>query len=322
MGLPRPRPHPEGQSAAAARLTFRQLRRLVTGMERKTHIDTFGAIALILFALNLGFNQVVIKVTNGGFGPVFLAGLRSVGAALVLLVWMKARGVSFTLPRSSVLGGIASGVLFSVEFMCLFSALDLTTVGRVSIIFYSMPVWLALAAHVLLPSERLNAVRVIGMVLAMTGVALALLDRSNGQASLAGDLLALLGALCWAGIALCVRMTPLSRVPPEQQVLWQLIISAPVLLVMAPFFGDLLRDLQPIHYWGLAFQIFAVASFGFLSWFWLLTIYPAASVASFSFLSPVFAVILGWLLLGEHAGWTIWGALSLVAAGIYLINRK
>jgi drug/metabolite transporter (DMT)-like permease len=291
-------------------------------MDRKTHIDTFGAVALILFALNLGFNQVVIKVSNGGFGPVFLAALRSVGGAVVLLVWMKARGVSFALPHSSIAGGIASGVLFSVEFLCLFIALDLTTVGRVSIIFYSMPVWLALAAHVLLPAERLSVVRVIGMVLAMAGVALALLDRSNGQASLLGDLLALAAALCWAGIALCVRVTPLTRVPPEQQLLWQLIISAPVLLLAAPFFGDLMRDVLPIHMWGLTFQIFAVASFGYLSWFWLLTVYPASSVASFSFLSPVFAVILGWLLLGEHAGWTIWAALLLVAAGIYLINRK
>ena len=291
-------------------------------MERKSYIDTFGAVALVLFALNLAFNQVVVKVTNGGFGPVFLAGLRSVGGAVVLLVWMKARGVSFTLPRSSITAGVISGALFAIEFMCLFTALDLTTVGRVSIIFYSMPVWLALSAHVLLPAERLSRLRSVGLVLAMGGVVLALLDRSNGQASLLGDLLALCGAFCWAAIAMLVRVTPLSRVPPEQQLLWQLIISAPLLVLAAPLFGDLLRDVQPIHLWGLAFQIIAVASFGFLAWFWLMSIYPASSVASFSFLSPVFSVILGWLLLGEHVGWTIWVALALVAAGIFLINRK
>ena len=123
--------------------------------------------ALVLFALNLAFNQVVVKVTNGGFGPVFLAGLRSVGGAVVLVLWMKARGVSFSLPRSSVMAGVISGALFAIEFMCLFTALALTTVGRVSIIFYSMPVWLALSAHVLLPTERLNSLRSIGLVLAM-----------------------------------------------------------------------------------------------------------------------------------------------------------
>jgi drug/metabolite transporter (DMT)-like permease len=61
---------------------------------------------------------------------------------------------------------------------------------------------------------------------------------------------------------------------------------------------------------------------GFLAWFWLLTVYPAASVASFSFLSPVFAVLLGWLILSEEITPSVWAALLLVATGIYLINRK
>ena len=52
---------------------------------------------MIAFALNLAFNQVVIKVTNGGFNPVFSAGLRSLGAIVVLVIWMKMRGVSFGL---------------------------------------------------------------------------------------------------------------------------------------------------------------------------------------------------------------------------------
>jgi drug/metabolite transporter (DMT)-like permease len=72
----------------------------------------------------------------------------------------------------------------------------------------------------------------------------------------------------------------------------------------------------------MAFQIICVASLGFLSWFWLLTIYRASSVASFSFLSPVLAVFFGWALLGEHIGPAVLAALILVAAGIYLINRK
>ena len=50
--------------------------------------------------------------------------------------------------------------------------------------------------------------------------------------------------------------------------------------------------------------------------------YKASDIASFAFLSPVLAVLLGWLLLGEQIGPQIWGALALVALGIYLINRK
>ncbi|MEL6103925.1 MAG: EamA family transporter, partial [Pseudomonadota bacterium] len=119
-------------------------------MARKDHMDTLGAVALTAFALHLAFNQVVIKVTNDGFGPVFQAGLRSFGAVLVLWLWMWTRSIPVRLPRNAMWGGVIAGILFGVEFICLYNALDLTTVSRASIIFYSMPVWLALAAHFVL----------------------------------------------------------------------------------------------------------------------------------------------------------------------------
>ncbi len=291
-------------------------------MERKDHMDMFGAAALITFALHLAFNQVVIKVTAGGFGPVFQAGLRSAGAVLVLFIWMRLRGVSLSFPRNAWAGGIAAGLLFSLEFMCLYSALDITTVSRSSVIFYSMPVWLSLIAHLFFPGERLTGLKIVGLMLAMTGVAIALADRGGGQVSWAGDLLALAAAICWAAIVVCVRLTPLSKVPPAQQLMCQVMVSAPILLILAPFMGPLLREVAPIHIAGLLFQIVFIASLGFLVWFWLMTIYPSSSVASFSFLSPVFSVLLGWFLLSEDVAPSVWGALVLVASGIYLINRR
>lgn len=291
-------------------------------MDRKTSMDMSGATALVAFALLLGFNQVVIKVTGGGFGPVFLAALRSAGAVVVLLIWMRFKGVPLVMPKGVSSWGVLSGFLFAFEFICLFTALDLTSVSRASVIFYSMPVWLALAAHLLLPGERMSGPRMIGLVLAMCGVMWALADRDGADVSWLGDLAALGAALGWAGVALLLRATPLITVKPEVQLLWQVAISAPILFVLAPFMGDLVRDLQPVHLAGLAFQIVCVSSLGYLFWFWLLTIYPAASVASFSFLSPVFSVLLGWLLLNEQVDVSILGALALVAAGIYLINRR
>lgn len=291
-------------------------------MEERRAIDGFGAAALIGFASVLAFNQVVIKVTGGGFNPVFQAGLRSAGGLVVLLVWIRLRGVPVAVPRPAIFWGVVSGLLFSFEFICLFVALDLTTVSRASVIFYSMPVWLGLAAHFWLPGERLSGLRALGMGLAMAGVAVALLDRADGEASLAGDLLALVATLGWAAIALVVRVTPQSRIAPELQLFFQLAVSAPVLLILAPLFGDLIRDLQLIHLAGLAFQAICVVSLGFLLWFWLMSIYRASSVASFSFLSPVLAVLFGWLLLDEQIGPQIWLALAMVAAGVVLINRK
>ena len=291
-------------------------------MTRKDHMDLFGATALIAFALHLAFNQVVIKVTSGGFGPVYAAGLRSAGAVAVLLIWMRLRGISLHIPRAAWPGGIMAGVLFAAEFFCLFQALDLGAVSRSSVIFYTMPVWLALVAHFVLPGEQLTRARLLGLVLAMGGVALALLDRDSLGVNWTSDLLALAAAVMWAGIVLCLRLTALSEIEPSQQLLMQVLVSAPILLVLSLFMGDFIRDLAPIHVAGLVFQTVAVASLGFMVWFWLMKQYPASSVASFSFLSPVFSVILGWLLLSEEVALSVWVALVLVASGIYLINRK
>lgn len=290
-------------------------------MRRKEHIDAVGAVALTGFSAALGFNQVVVKLVNGGLQPVFNAGLRSAIVVVVLLGWMRFRGVPLRIVPGSGWAGLAIGVVFAVEFLCLFVALDLTTVARTSVIFYSMPVWLGLAAHLLIPGDRLTARKSAGLALAMAGVGWALLDRSgNGEARLMGDLLALGAAWGWAFIALLTKVSPFSRLEPEVQLMWQVAVSAPLLLLAAPLFGPLVREFEPWMTLGVAYQV-ALVSIGFLAWFWLMKIYPASGVASFSFLSPVVGVIFGWVLLGERVGWSLWASLGLVAVGIVLINR-
>ena len=291
-------------------------------MERKDHIDRFGAVALVAISLLLAFNQVVVKVTNGGFSPVANAGLRSAGAVVCLWLWLWWRGRPLGLgPRSLWALGLLSGLVFTLEFILLFNALDLTTVARSSIIFYSMPVWMTLGAHFLLPGDGLSRRKLLGLGLAMAGVALALLDRSDGAAHLGGDLMALGAAMCWAAIGLMAKGTGLRALSAEAQLMWQVIVSALCLLALAPLFGPLTRGVEAVHVAGLLFQIVAVATLGFAAWFWLLARYPASGVASFAFLAPVFGVGLGWLLLGEPVGATLLLALGMVAAGIVLINR-
>jgi drug/metabolite transporter (DMT)-like permease len=290
-------------------------------MEKKSQIDAFGAVALTGFALLLAFNQIVIKVTNGGLQPVFFAGLRSAGAVLCIYLWLRWRGIPLRFEKGTRVAGFAMGCVFAFEFLCLFVALDLTDVSRASVIFYSMPVWLAIMAHFIMPDDKISLVKATGLLLALGGVGVAILTRGDGAGSYWGDLAALGAAVGWAVTAMLAKASPLSRVRPEIQLMWQVAVSAPLLLIAALFFGPLIRDLAPIHIAGLLFQIVVVVSAGFIFWLWLLSIYPASAVASFSFLSPVLAVGLGWLLLGEQVGGSLILALILVALGILLINR-
>ncbi|MBY6114760.1 DMT family transporter [Mameliella alba] len=291
-------------------------------MERKDQMDLAGAVGMVVFASLLAFNQVAIKFTNAGFGPVFAAGVRSGLALLVLGLWLKFSGRRIGELRRTLWPGLMLGGLFSVEFIFLFSSLDMTSVSRASITFYAMPVWLAIVAHFTLPGERLSARRLLGLVLAMAGVAWALADpQSRGGGDIRGDLLALLASWAWAGIALTVRLTRVSELNAEGQLFWQLAVSAVVLCALAPLFGPLMRDTDLLSLFGLGFGVF-VASLGFLFWLRLMAIYPASDIASFSFLSPVMAVGFGWLVFDEPVGIGFIGALVLVAVGIVLINRR
>jgi drug/metabolite transporter (DMT)-like permease len=292
-------------------------------MSAKKGVDAQGIVFLVGLSLLLAFNQIVIKVTNQGFEPVFAAGIRSLGGLLIVWAWMFWRGIPIVLARRVLLPGIGLGLLFSFEFFCLFLALDFTSVARASILFYSMPIWLAIGAHFLLPNERLTMQRSAGLLIAMAGVIWVLADHEAAtETRIWGDLLALAGALGWASLALCVRLTALSNEKPEAQLFIQLLISAPVLLMLAPFFGPSLRQPELVHVLGLSFQIVAIAGFAFAFWFWLIKVYKASSVASFSFLSPVFSVVFGWILLGEALNATVILSLGLVTIGLILVNRR
>ncbi|MGB7286954.1 MAG: DMT family transporter [Salaquimonas sp.] len=296
--------------------------------ERKTHIDQFGAAMLLLTSALFGVNQALVKLVNSGMDPVFQAGLRSLCAIFPLLLFAIWRGKKLGFKEGTLIPGILCGIFFAAEFWLLFNALEYTTVSRSAVLFYTMPVWVSFAAHWLIPGEVLTPKRLAGLLLAVAGVAIALLRNeapATDQAFI-GDLMALTGSFCWAGIALTARLSNFSKTSPEMQMIYQLIVSAPILLGLA-FLGtlsggELFREMTPAL-WGIfAFQVLVVVAFGFALWFWVLSIYPSSNMASFAFLTPLFSVFFGWLFFNEQLTVTLVVALTLVGAGIYLVNRK
>lgn len=294
-------------------------------MERKNHIDAFGASVLISFSVLLGLNQALVKLVNVGFAPVFQAGLRSACAFLPVLAfaWIARRRLSVS---DGTLGpGIVNGLLFSGEFCLLFLALDYTSVARVSLFFYTMPFWVAVGAHFLIPGERLTRSRIAGLAIALAGVTLALSGDdapSAGSKAWLGDLLAVGGAVLWAGIALLTRTTRLSGATPEMNLLYQLAVSAVLLLAIAPLFGEPIREVTPEILGIFTFQFLVVVAFGFVVWFWILMIYPVSDMASFGLLTPIFGVFFGWLIFDDKLTLSFILSLLMVGSGIFLINSR
>ena len=295
-------------------------------MKKKNKIDIFGAVALISFSLLLGINHVVIKVVNSGLDPIFFAGIRSVIAFFFLLICMKIWNKSIVLKKKYIFVSILAGLVFALEFLFLFLALDFTSVSRNSIIYYSMPVWLACLAHFFIPNERLNFLRGIGLIMAFVGVALSILkgvkDFFFNTETFLGDVFAILAAFTWALLILLAKGTKFKEVSPEIQLVWMVMVSGPVLILFSLILTDPIRDFEIIHLWGLLFQSIIVVAGGFLFWLWLLSIYPASGVASFSFLTPIFTIFFGWLILGESLTINFLFAAFLVIFGLILINRQ
>ncbi len=292
--------------------------------QRRDRIDALAATTLVGFNVLLGLNQALVKLVNSGFAPVFQSGLRSACAFLPVLGFALVMRKRLSITDGSLALGLLNGLLFSGEFCLLFLALDYTTVARVSLFFYTMPLWVTLGAHVLVPNERLTAARAAGLILAIGGVALAL---SGPTASLPddawiGDALAILAATCWSGIALLTRTTRLAKCSPEMNLLYQLAVSALLLTALSPLFGDMVRDVTPVIVGIFAFQVVVIVSIGFVVWFWILSIYPVSHMASFSLLAPLFGVFFGWVIFDDEITPAFVAAALLVGAGIVLVNRR
>lgn len=286
-------------------------------------LDRAGFWMLLTLAVLFGANNMLIKMGNDGLQPVFFAAMRSLVAGLALYAWMRLRAIPLRLDLWR--GGVLIGLAFSAEFFLLFIALDQTTVVRASVIFYAMPLWLALMAHVLFPGDRLTWTRLAGFGLGFSGVVLTLVTGHEALSggSLRGDLAALLGGICWALIIVCARLTKLQDTAPETQLMWQFAVSAPVLMALAPLYGgSFIRDFDLGHLALFLVHTLGIVTLGFLAWFWLLARYPASSVASFSFLTPALSVALGWLVLDEPVAATTPFAVAALLLGLFLINRK
>jgi drug/metabolite transporter (DMT)-like permease len=286
-------------------------------------LDLNATAILTLCCAIWGVGLVMVKIANAGLSPILNAGLRSVFAAIVLLVWARLRGID-VFARDGTLGlGIAAGLIFSIEFLTLYVGLTMTTASRGTVFLHCAPFVAAAGEHFLVPGHRLTRLRLAGLVAAFAGLLVTLAEplMAGGVNTIAGDLLCLAGGIFWGLITVLAKATRFGRVPAEKAVLYQLAVSAPILLLASP----LLETPRAVFTWevagAFAYTVLLTVAFGYTIWFWLMRRYSAASLHAFTFLTPVFGVIGGALLLGESVGAMTIVGLACVALGIYLVNR-
>lgn len=292
--------------------------------EAQQDLDRTAALTLLVVCASWGLNQVAVKVANSGISPVAQAALRSIGSSTLVLLWARLRGVPLRQRDGTLRPGLAVGALFAAEFVLLYGGLSLTTAARGVVFLYTAPFVVAVGAHLFVPGDRLTRTRAVGLVAAFGGLLFAFAEslRLPSRDEVQGDLLCLAAAVLWGATTVLVKASPLVRAPAEKTLLYQLGVSALVLPVIAGLRGEpwIVRP-TPLVLAALAYQTVLVASASYVAWFWLVARYPPSRLAAFSFLTPVFGVLFGGLLLGEPVGPALVGSVGLLAAGIYLVNR-
>lgn len=300
-----------------------------TALPTRRTPDSFAILLMIGLCAIWGFQQVAIKTTNAALPPIFQAGLRSAIAALLVWGWARSRGTPLFRDDGTLGAGLLAGVLFAGEFVCIFLGLTLTSASRMAVFLYTAPCFTALGLHWFADGERMRRIQWLGILVAFAGMGLAFADgflhghaaQDSPLKSLAGDALGVLAGAAWAATTVVVRATRLAHSSASKTLFYQLAVSAVVLLVLAMGLGEARVDaVTPLAVMSLAYQAVIVAFVSYLVWFWLLTRYIASRLSVFSFLTPLFGVTFGVLLLGESFSSRFLMAAALVLIGIALVN--
>jgi drug/metabolite transporter (DMT)-like permease len=290
---------------------------------RRDHLDSLAISLLLGCCIFWGFQQVLLKVTLTEVPPLVQAAARFQGATVLLLIWCAWRGKSLWQRDGSLRPGFLAGVLFSLEFVCIYLGLQFNTASRLTVFLYTSPFWVALILPLRVASERLSPQQWVGLALAFSGVAFALRDNLSGQGSWVGDALGLGAGALWGVTTVVLRSTALGRVTAEKQLFYQIAVSALVLPCVSWWMGEVVTADYSLFAWGsLAVQAVSGAFLTFLIWMWVLSHYPATRVSAFSFLTPVAALLVGHLWLGEPVTADLLVALAGVALGIFLVNWR
>ncbi len=276
----------------------------------------------VLWALQ----QISLKAAEPDVSATLMLGLRSGIAAALVSALMRWRGQPLALRSGNWRAGAVVGLLFALEFVLVAQAIRHTYAAHVVVFLYTAPIFAALGLHLRLPEERLQPLQWLGIALSFAGIVVAFVGSAPRVASLdahrvlIGDAFALAGGLAWGTTTVTIRCTRLSSAPPAETLLYQLAIGAAVLLLAAALLGETRFRPTPTAWLNLAYQSVIVSFASFLAWFWLLRRYLASRLGVFSFLTPVFGVILGVLLLGEPLQRAFAAGALLVVLGIVLVS--
>lgn len=259
-------------------------------------------IGVLLLGIIWGSTWLAIKFGLEKSPPFFAAALRFIFAFIILFIWQKIKG--YTFPRDLKYWKnttIIALFMFIIPYAMVYWGEQYISSGLSAVLFSSQPLFVVIFAHYISKTEKAGINKIVGLLIGLFGLFLIYkdtIDYTKPQ-SFQG-MTALLLAAASAALGLVLLSKKKHNVDPVPEVMIHLGITAIAFVLMSLLFEEIPENIFSLKLW-ISISYLAVfgTAFGFILYYWIAK-HTTAFLTSFSiFISPVFAVFLGWLVLDE-----------------------
>jgi drug/metabolite transporter (DMT)-like permease len=287
-------------------------------------LKTVGALGIVYVVW--GSTYLAIRYAIEGFPPLLSAALRFLAAGLLMLGYLAVRRpAALRATRSQLATAAVSGILLLAGGNGLVTVAEQRVdSGLVALLIACVPLWIVILRALL--RDRPGAATAVGVLIGLAGVALIFLPGGSGTVDVGYAALAVLAALSWAVGSLLVTRLPVPA-DPLTLTMVQMLAGGVFLLVAATARGELSRfapaDAPGSAWFALSYLVVFGSLVAFTAYIWLLGNAPVSLVATYAYVNPAVAVLLGALIAGERlTGVELAGGLVVLAAVALVVTAE
>jgi len=255
-----------------------------------------------------GSTFLAIRVGVHEVPPFLLAAMRFFTAGLVMYGWLRLRGTPAPTRREWLASSALGGLIFVVDYGCLFWAEQRVPSGIAAVVLATIPVFITLMEIIFLRTQRLTVRLALALIVGLGGVAVLMNHSfSLGEVPInrAGAVALLVAAITWSIATIFTRRLPLPASKPMSAAA-QMLTGGAQLFVLTAVSGEF-KGFRPQAvswnaWFALVYLIIAGSIVGFTAYVWLLHWESPTKVGTYAYVNPVVAVALGYLLGGEAVG--------------------
>lgn len=284
------------------------------------------AAGFLTVAALFGTSFPVVKIGLETVPPLLFAALRFDAVAVIILGYALLIG-RFVRPRGRDWIPILAGGVFIVAAnnAAFYAGQQFIPSGMAAVVISTDAILAGAFSWLLLPEERPDLVGVLGLVLGLVGVAVVAEPTPGGvdSAAVIGVAFMLGSASAWALGGVLVRRTR-TELPVESMQGWMVVVGAPLLHVGSlvlhePQFASIEWTMEAIG--ALVYLAPVVGGIGLLLYLTLLDRIGPVEVNLISYTIPIFAAVMGWILLNERIDLNVVLGFLIILSGFVLIKR-